>query len=451
MGHIKKTLSDYAKENTLRLHMPGHKGTVDEFDVTEIPQTDDLNSPEGPYKRAVDFLTETYKSTKSYFITSGATLGIQTAVLYAKMMGYKIIASRNSHKSIINACLIFEAECDILNPVFDNKTQTFRSIANEIISYLNNTNEKCAIFITNPDYYGRCENIKEISSAARKNGALLICDEAHGSHFAFSENLPQSSAQYADIWINGAHKTLGALTQGAFLNCGKNVVINVMDGIFHALNTSSPSYIIAASLEEAVLDSKNGGWDIKIKQCEEFVSRTNELRFLKCVADEWAENAGYIKKDVTRIVIDAKNAGGGYYLYDKLYKDFNIQLEMADFRYAVAIITIYDTEDCLERLYAALKALDNEKEAYKILDLPLHGRKVCEINEAWLKNSRAVAINKAEGKISAGILGPYPPGTALVLPGEMITREHIDFFNSIIKSGGHVFGEINGEILIADI
>ena len=35
-------------------------------------------------------------------------------------------------------------------------------------------------------------------------------------------------------------------------------------------------------------------------------------------------------------MIDAKDAGGGFTLYKELYDKFNIQLEMADFRYAVA-------------------------------------------------------------------------------------------------------------------
>ncbi len=451
MGYIKKTLSDYSKVNTLRLHMPGHKGKINPLDLTELPQTDDLNSPSGSYAEAIDFLTRTYKSKKSFFITNGATLGIQVAVLYAKKMGYKIIALRNSHMSVINACLLFDLDCVILDPEFDYKLQTFKGASDVLISYLENTDEKCAVFITSTDYYGRCEDVERLAQAVSKKNALLVCDEAHGSHFVFSKELPRNASNYADIWINGAHKTLGALTQGAFLHCGENIDLNVFEGIFHALNTSSPSHIIAASLEEAVQDSLDGRWDKKAQECAALTTKINELNFIKCADNEWAKSAGYVDKDATRVVIDAKYSGGGYYIYDKLYREFNIQLEMADFRYAVAIMTIYDDDDCIERLFEAIKSIDEKINSEVIIDMPQSGKRIIGLSEEWLSNSRAVSMHEAEGKVSACILGPYPPGTALILPGEKITHEHILLFKRIEELGGHVFGKRNGKVIITDV
>lgn len=451
MGHIKKTLSDYANKDTLRLHMPGHKGTLNPLDNTEIPQTDDLNNPSGAYKKPLDLLSDIYGSQKSFFITNGTTLGIQAMVLYAKKTGYKIVSMRNSHMSVVNACLIFEVECVFLESQYDNTTNTYTSSAETIIKYLKSTQEKCAILLTSPDYFGRCVDIAKIKEVASTKNALVFCDQAHGSHFVFSKLLPSAVVGDADIWVNGAHKTLGAYTQGAFVHCGLNVDANMFSGILRALNTSSPSHIIASSLEEALIESQGDAWDKRAKECRILEDRINSLSFIKCANHSWAQSSGYDDKDVTRMVIDAKDAGGGFYLYDRLFKDHNIQLEMADFRYAVAIMTIYDEPSCDQKLYTALKELDVCEQDIDIPNIPDAGKAEISINKAWLSKVIYARLEDAVGKLSASVLGAYPPGTALVLPGEVILKKHIEYFKDIIRLGGHMFGHSDGFIAIVDI
>ncbi len=451
MGHIEKTLSDYAKKDSLRLHMPGHKGTVNPFDNTEIPQTDDLNHPLAAYKKALDFVGGVYNSSKSFFLTNGATLGIQAMVLYAKKSGYKIIAMRNSHMSVINACLIFGAECEILNPEYDDLTDTYKSPSQEIIKYLNKTREKCVVILTSPDYYGRCVDIKEIKDAAAKKDVLVFCDSAHGAHFVYSDLLPERVGRYSDIWVHGAHKTLGALTQGAFAHCSSSIDVNMFGSVLRALNTSSPSHLIASSLEEAVLDSLGERWNHRAKSCGELEEKINSLGNMSFAGLAWAKGAGYQEKDITRVVIDSQGVGGGFYLYNKLYKEYNIQLEMADFRYAVAIMTIYDCKECDNIFFNALRELDVKRTSEKTPEIPAFGRKNMEMSRAWKSKSVYIKLEEVAGKVSASLLGAYPPGTALVLPGEMISQNHIDYFEAIVKRGGYIFGQNDGLIAIVDI
>jgi len=82
---------------------------------------------------------------------------------------------------------------------------------------------------------------------------ILIVDEAHGAHLKFSENLPPSSVEYgADICIQSAHKTLPALTQGAYLHVkGSRVDVEKLEFTLSLLGTTSPSYIIMAHLDIA--------------------------------------------------------------------------------------------------------------------------------------------------------------------------------------------------------
>jgi len=451
MGHIKKKLSDYANAGTLRLHMPGHKGKTSPLDSTELPQTDDLNRPLGAYLKALDFLSKTYKSNRSFYLTCGATLGIQAMVLYAKKNGFKIIAMRNSHMSVINACLIFDADCEILEPEYDSIIGTYKSPSSVFIKYLEQTKTKCALFVTTPDYYGRCTDIKKLRSAADRRCTLIFCDQAHGAHFVYSKNLPESSVGYSDICVHGAHKTLGALTQGAYVHSSSNVDDDAFNRILTALNTSSPSHLIASSLEEAVIESSGGAWDKRTSECEKLRNNINSLKYIKCADLDWAQSAGYIEKDTTRIVIDAKDAGGGFYLYKRLYDDFNIQLEMADFRYAVAIMTIYDDEKCDDLFFEALKKLDIAKPEGEYPTLPTPPERIIPMQKAWSAKSKKIKIEAAVGEIAVDILGAYPPGTALVLPGEQIEAHHIDYFEQIKKRGGYMLGADAGLVAVVDI
>ena len=451
MGHIKKTLSDYAAKDTVRLHMPGHKGALDTLDLTEIPQTDDINRPEGPYLPAFKDISGVYGSKKSFILTSGATVGIAAMVLYAKKSGYKIAASRNSHMSVINACLAFDADLEIIETEYQSFSGTYESPTGAFIDFIEKSSGKYALIVTSSDYFGRCADIAAIKRAAALKECIVLCDEAHGAHYVYSPKLPESAGKYADIWVNGAHKTLNVMTQGALVHCSGNVDCGLFERILTAINTSSPSHIIAAQIEDAACGKNYALWDERAGQCEILQSEINKLKYIKCADRSWAQDAGYVDKDVTRVVIDAKDAGGGYSLYKELYDRFNIQLEMADFRYAVAIMTPNDKKEWDGMLLDALKALDAGKPSEKLPELPRLGERIVPMNEAWLKNVHKTPLNLSEGKISADVIGAYPPGVALILPGEKIVAEHIDYIARIKKLGGHFFGTDGNDILTAGV
>ena len=208
---------------------------------------------------------------------------------------------------------------------------------------------------------------------------------------------------------------------------------------------------MAASLEDAVILSSGGAWNRRAAECKKLEAQIGSLANIKCAGAAWAHSAGYRDKDPTRVVIDAKNAGGGFYLYKKLYEDFNIQMEAADFRYAAAIMTIYDPKDCDEVFFQALRSLDKELHEVGYPAVPSHPESVLPMNEAHLASYESIELEKAEGRVSADILGAYPPGTALVLPGERIEARHIDYFDKIVQLGGSTFGIENGRVAVCRI
>ena len=66
--------------------------------------------------------------------------------------------------------------------------------------------------------------------------------------------------------------------------------------------------------------------------------------------------------------------------------------------------------------------------------------------DAFLASHDVVSFQGAEGRISAEPLATYPPGIPNVLPGEILTRETLDFIAESIDHGGYVRGAADREL-----
>src|SRR5207248_9067398 len=95
---------------------------------------------------------------------------------------------------------------------------------------------------------------KVIAMVRRKYPKLIVfVDEAWGAHLHFSDKLPMSAMEAgADICVQSTHKQGGSLQQSGMIHW-KDGRINtdlLMDS-YRSLGTSSPSYILLASLDAA--------------------------------------------------------------------------------------------------------------------------------------------------------------------------------------------------------
>ena len=85
-----------------------------------------------------------------------------------------------------------------------------------------------ALLVTSPNYWGISLDLPALAACARRAGIPLVVDEAHGGHFIFHPDFPPgASSAGATIWVNSAHKTLGALTPGAYLHLRDNSTVDL--------------------------------------------------------------------------------------------------------------------------------------------------------------------------------------------------------------------------------
>lgn len=452
-------LKNYSDSNPAVFHMPGHKlgkGIPVHFlenphllDITEIPGFDNLHDPVGIIKEAQQLAATAYGSDHAFFLVNGSTCGIQAAIMTICKPGDKLIVARDCHKSVIGGMMLAGVRPVYIKPGFDRSFGITTAIDTEDIkkALLDNP-EAAGVLITRPNYYGVCSDIKAVSELVHSFNKVLIVDEAHGAHLRFSKKLPCSALEHdADICVQSAHKTLPALTQGAYLHVkGTRVDIGMLKYFLRIIETSSPSYIIMAFLDIARAIMQEMGESLingLLEKLEAFEEKLCGRTGYRILSHELAENASI---DRTRLVINVANTGKtGFEVGKILEKKYNIHVEMSDLYNIVCITTVADTEKEFDRLYSALcgieSSLTKPAESTDIYDrepeIPLQK---LELRDVMNAPSVRRKLTEAEGMISKDIITPYPPGIPLICPGEVVSRDVICYIERIIEAGGVVNG-----------
>lgn len=424
-----EAITEYAGKSPARFHMPGHKGDLSGLDVTETEGTDDLHKPTGAILESERLCAKKLGAENAFFSVNGST-ACMLAMLELAGQGSRILLGRGCHKSAINGIALAKQEAV---PLFPDENGVYP--AEEIDRRLSET-PCAAVFLTSPTYRGAVSPIEEIAEVAHRHGALLLIDAAHGAHFAYSDSLPPVPAA-ADLWCVSSHKTLNALTQTALLLTGKTCPFGegtVRRALSRYLSTS-PSYELMLSIERAVLEPPD--WDAHI---ERLMKVRRELSGLRRV---FLLGSG----DVTRLNIRAAGMNGRS-LTEKLYSA-NIYPEMADNECVTLITTPSDKDEWYERLLREFEkiggAMGEDCAAYeKVRSAFLPGERVMSVSEAVFSPRELVPLEQAAGRICAEACGAYPPGIAVLFPGERISGEAAEYLINELRSGAALFGLEDG-------
>lgn len=244
---IYSMLHKYSKGRHLSFHTPGHKAGA--WDITELSYSDNLSCPKGVIKEAEKDISEILGSAASFILTDGSTAGVLSML---KASGARRIAvAENAHKSVYNGCKLLGIEIVSLDITTAEKIplQPTRAETREKIKSAD------ALLITSPDYYGNLADLPFFRALCDETGALLLIDGAHGGHLHFDREI--YAGTYADLWVDGVHKSLPALTQGAVVSAKTPPLAEDLAEATDIFRTTSPSYPIMASVEYAVKYPRN--------------------------------------------------------------------------------------------------------------------------------------------------------------------------------------------------
>lgn len=451
-NHLKR----YVDTKPVSFYMPGHKhgrGLPQEFidyipqiDVTEIPGTDNLHFPESIIKESQDLAAQLFGADQTFFLINGSSCGILASILTLCNHNEKLIVGRNCHKSVVAALTLAGAIPVYVSPEYNEEFGVSAHITPQSIEKaLKENPDAKGVFITSPNFYGVCSDIREISKICHQYGKPLLVDEAHGPHLKFHQELPESAMDGgADICIQSAHKTLLALTQASFLHLRSDLIdINILKHILVMIQSTSPSYILMASLDIAREIVAERGEELLgelLENIKTFKLKMQVLTRLSIVD----ENTNVFDFDPTRLVIHCRKLGiSGFDLDRELRNRFNVQPELCDLYNVVFITTMDNIKEDFDALFNALVII-HEENKYRD-ELPLKNMRLDVIpeqiflpSEAFSMQSVRVPLSESLGRISTASVVPYPPGIPVLCPGEEITQHSIDYIEMILNLGGSV-------------
>jgi lysine decarboxylase len=131
-----------------------------------------------------------------------------------------------------------------------------------------------------------------------------------------------------------------------------------------------------------------------------------------------------------------------------LLKVSKVQIEMADKDGIVCITTIADRKKDFKILLKALNKLplknrpieDDAAKSGNLREMPSYPQRAMSLSEAMQCHIERISLDDADGRICAAIIAPFPPGTPLVCPGEIIRKDMIVYIKYLHSSGISIEG-----------
>lgn len=466
-------LLDYVNKDTQSFHVPGHKkgqGLTERFrdflgtnaasiDVTVFKQVDSLHKPTGPIREAQELAAEAFHADHTFFCVHGTSGAIQAMILSVVLAGEKILVPRNVHKSVTAGIILSGAIPVYMQPEIDGKVGMALNVTPETVqSTLEKNGGARAVLLINPTYYGVAADIERIARVVHGFGLPLIVDEAHGPHLTFNEQLPLSAMDAgADMCAQSTHKILTSLAQSSMLHVREGRVdVNRVKTVMSLLHTTSPSYILLASLDAARMQMAVEGkerLDAAIELARYARREINRMEGLYCFGEEIVGRGGAHDFDPTKVTITCRDLGiSGLELERALAERYFIQPEMSDLYNVLCVFSIGDTREKVEKLLAALREISKEcgrgmiRKGTPLMDIPRIPLKVLSPRNAFYARTAAVPLGESMGEISGEMLMAYPPGIPLLCPGEVVTAEIVEYVKALKTAGLSVQGTQDPEV-----
>ncbi|MFN7887298.1 MAG: ornithine decarboxylase, partial [Betaproteobacteria bacterium] len=143
-------------------------------------------------------------------------------------------------------------------------------------------------------------------------------------------------------------------------------------------------------------------------------------------------------------------------LQQELYTRFNITIEKSTFNTITLLLTVGTTRSKCSRLYDALMRIAREKRAprrlYRTPDLPAFTELACLPRDAYYASGELLPLLDDDDRPNAALLGricadqivPYPPGIPVLVPGQVINENIVDYLIRYLRVQSKV--ELHGVV-----
>ncbi|OUN30761.1 aminotransferase class I/II-fold pyridoxal phosphate-dependent enzyme [Blautia sp. An81] len=449
---IYEALERLRKMRVVPFDVPGHKrgrGNPElarllgekcmSMDVNSMKPLDNLCHPVSVIRQAEELAAEAFGAANAFLMVGGTTSAVQAMVLSVAKRGEKIILPRNVHRSVIGAMVLCGAVPVYVNPQCNDRLGIPLGMTVEDVKRAIEENPDAkAVLVNNPTYYGICSDIKTIVKMAHDHGMYCLADEAHGTHFYFSDQLPVSAMEAgADMAAVSMHKSGGSLTQSSLLLLGPNMSEGYVRQIINLTQTTSGSYLLLSSLDISRRNLALRGKETfeKVRSYAKYArAEINDIGGYYAFCRELINGNSVYDFDVTKLAVHTLDVGlAGIEVYDLLRDEYDIQIEFGDFGNFLAYLSIGDRKQDIERLVSALAEISRRfgKEKVNLMTQEYVDPQVAvSPQDAFYADKEKVELKDAPGRISGEFVMCYPPGIPILAPGERVTqeiREHIEY------------------------
>lgn len=422
-------VSAYVERQTLRLHMPGHKGKGllgEQRDITEIDGADVLYHGDGIIRQSEKIAASLFGSVKTLYSTEGSSLAIRAMLTltaqYAQVQGKtpRILAGRNAHKVFMSASALLDLDVEWIYPQGGGSLICCDVTAEMLDKRLAQMPElPTAVYLTSPDYLGNTVPLQEIAEVCHALGILLLVDNAHGAYLRFLSPSQHPMDLGADLCCDSAHKTLPSLTGGAYLHIAHRAPEFFARNAEQAMSlfaSTSPSYLILQSLD-ALNATLSQGYSERLSA---FCDRMAQLK-----ARLTEHGYSLIGDEPLKLTVATKSFGYTGVEVAKHLASSDVVCEFYDADFVTMMFTPELTDEELIHVEQALFSISPRTEILEQAPTVLEQQRAMSMHDALFASSCLLPIESCEGKILAEARVACPPAIPIVVCGERMDRSAI--------------------------
>lgn len=465
---IYEALEKFEKQRVVPFDVPGHKrgrGNPElahllgercvSMDVNSMKPLDNLCHPVSVIRDAEILAAQAFKAAHAFLMVGGTTSAVQAMILSCAKRGEKIILPRNMHRSVMGAMVLGGAIPVYVDPACDERLgiPLGMRVADVEKAIRENPDAK-AVLVNNPTYYGICSDLRSIVKLAHEHGMLCLADEAHGTHFYFSDELPVSAMEAgADMAAVSMHKSGGSLTQSSILLTGPAVFPGHVRQIINLTQTTSGSYLLLSSLDISRRNLALRGQETfhqVIRMAEYARQEINAIGGYYAFSKELVNGDSIFDFDITKLSVNTLHMGlAGIEVYDLLRDEYDIQIEFGDLGNVLAYLSIGDRLRDIERLVSALSEIRRRfgkgqtglmKQEY------IEPQVIASPQDAFYSDKESLPLKDTAGRVCSEFVMCYPPGIPILAPGERITEDILSYITYAKEKGCSMTGPEDPDI-----
>jgi arginine decarboxylase len=470
---IADAMRAYHERGMLSFAIPAHsggRGPAPEFaqwagmDAArfDLPMSHGVDTRDRAWKvqaTAQELFAEALGAKQTLFSTNGSTMNAHVAVMTVAGPGETLVMARNGHKSAFEGLVLSGARPVYVEPYYDRELKlALGPLPGDLRTALEAHPNARAAMVFTPSYYGTSADVSALATICHERGLPLVTDDAWGLDYDLvgHPGLPQGGlSRGADLAIGSVHKTLTGLGQTSVLSVGsERIDMARLKLCFELEESTSTSSLLLSAIDGARRQFVREGEQLLDRALrsarllrERLAAEVPELRVVS--SEELAERPGVVGVDPCHVLIETAPIGlTGYQADDWLRDERQVDVELADHRRILPLISFAHGEAEIDRFVGALRDLvdahGGSRNGGWIPEMPtgadLRTEQAMLPREAFFSATEQLKPRAAIGRISAELVTPYPPGIPVVAPGEVITGTIVEYLEAFVAAGGFVEG-----------